>query len=90
MHLEVIRSPNAPLQGLYWAKDGDSPATAWERRDRLAARSPEPISPQPPERATPTLAEQLAWLEEIGFVSVDCYWKTYALALFGGYQPLAG
>lgn len=90
MHLEVTRPPNAPLHGLYWAKDGETPATAWERRDRLAARRPEPLPPQALERATPALGEQLAWLEEIGFVSVDCYWKTHALALFGGYRPLAG
>ena len=87
MHLEVIRPPNAPLQGLYWAKDGETPATAWERRERLAAREPEQMPRQPPEKTVPTLAEQLSWLNETGFVSVDCYWKTYSLALFGGYRP---
>jgi len=90
MHLEVIRPPDAPLQALYWAKDGEAPTTAWTRRERLAARRPELIPPLPPERATPTLEEQLGWLRDAGFVSVDCYWKTYALALFGGYRPLEG
>ena len=88
LHLEVVRPPNAPLQALYWAKDGETPVGAWERRERLAAPEPEPLPPAPAERAVPTLNEQLGWLRDAGFVSVDCYWKTYALALFGGYRPL--
>lgn len=87
MHFEVIRAPNLPLEGLYWAKEGTPGASAWERRERLAA-VPEPIPPRPPERAVPTLDEQLTWLREAGFVSVDCYWRTLPLALFGGYRPL--
>jgi tRNA (cmo5U34)-methyltransferase len=87
LHLEVVRPPNAPLQGLYWAKEG---ATAWDRRAQLAAPVPEALPPQPPERSVPTLAEQLAWLGATGFVSVDCYWRTFSLALFGGYRPLKG
>jgi hypothetical protein len=27
---------------------------------------------------------QVAWLREIGFAQVDCFWKWRELALFGG------
>jgi tRNA (cmo5U34)-methyltransferase len=30
---------------------------------------------------------QLAWLREIGFAQVDCFWKWRELALFGGVRP---
>ena len=36
----------------------------------------------------PALDEQLAWLCGAGFVSVDCFWRTLPLALFGGFRPL--
>ena len=88
LHLEVVRAPNLPLEGLYWAKEGAPDATAWARRERLAAADPAPLPPRPPERSVPALEEQLAWLGEAGFVSVDCYWRTLSLALFGGFRPL--
>jgi tRNA (cmo5U34)-methyltransferase len=30
---------------------------------------------------------QVAWLREIGFGQVDCFWKWRELALFGGVKP---
>ena len=29
-------------------------------------------------------AQQCAWLREIGFSDVDCYFKVFELAIFGG------
>jgi len=43
-----------------------------------------------PDRAANLLAPmetQLGWLREIGFVEVDCYWKWFELAIFGGRKP---
>jgi tRNA (cmo5U34)-methyltransferase len=37
-------------------------------------------------RLTP-VETQLAWLREIGFQDVDCYWKYYELAVLAGYRP---
>jgi SAM-dependent methyltransferase len=42
-----------------------------------------------PDRAANILAPleaQLAWLREIGYVQVDCFWKWFELAIFGGYK----
>jgi len=30
------------------------------------------------------LGDQLEWLREAGFKSVDCYWKYLDLSIFGG------
>jgi len=40
-----------------------------------------------PDRAANILAlveEQCRWLREIGFQDVDCFWKYFELAIFGG------
>jgi SAM-dependent methyltransferase len=40
-----------------------------------------------PDRAANILAsveDQCLWLREIGFIHVDCFWKYFELALFGG------
>ncbi len=36
------------------------------------------------------LETQCAWLREIGFADVDCYFKVFELALFGGNRPMQG
>lgn len=36
------------------------------------------------------LETQLAWLREIGFVQVDCTWKWFELAIFGGQRAREG
>jgi len=33
-----------------------------------------------------TLGDQLTWLSEAGFKSVDCYWRYLDLAIFGGFK----
>jgi ubiquinone/menaquinone biosynthesis C-methylase UbiE len=34
-----------------------------------------------------TVEDQIVWLENIGFVDVECFWQTEGRALFGGYKP---
>lgn len=44
---------------------------------------------QRPDRAANILApveEQCRWLREIGFRDVDCFWKYFELAIFGGFR----
>jgi tRNA (cmo5U34)-methyltransferase len=36
-----------------------------------------------------TLDEQLGWLREAGFSPVDCFWREFRLAIFGGFRNLA-
>ena len=34
-----------------------------------------------------TLAVQLGWLEEVGFVDVECFFRWFLFAVFGGWKP---
>jgi cyclopropane fatty-acyl-phospholipid synthase-like methyltransferase len=33
------------------------------------------------------IEEQCRWLREVGFADVDCCWKLFELAVFGGFRP---
>ena len=33
-----------------------------------------------------TVDEQILWLREAGFASVDCFWRDFSIALFGGFK----
>jgi SAM-dependent methyltransferase len=61
----------------YRANRGDTPsrdaiAEDWQRRPGKAKDIPA------------TVEDQCRWLRECGFVDVDCFFKAFALALFGG------
>lgn len=65
---------------------------AQEERQRGVKRSIEAIQAELQERLRvgdhqsymAPLGEQLAWLREAGFTSVECYWKYLNFAIFGG------
>jgi tRNA (cmo5U34)-methyltransferase len=38
------------------------------------------------DRMRPPLQEQMAWLREVGFQDVKCFWKSDRRALFGGFR----
>jgi len=47
----------------------------------------EPIENEDPSDRTLDVESQLAWLREIGFDDVDCYWKWLEMALLIGVRP---
>ena len=34
-----------------------------------------------------SIEDQLRWLRDAGYVHVDCYWKNFGFAIFGGMRP---
>jgi SAM-dependent methyltransferase len=47
----------------------------------------EPLESEDPSDRTLDVETQLAWLREIGFDDVDCYWKWLEMALLVGVRP---
>jgi SAM-dependent methyltransferase len=43
--------------------------------------------PDKSENILATVEDQCRWLQEIGYVDVDCFFKIFDLALFGGRKP---
>jgi hypothetical protein len=60
------------------------------RRERGEGVTPEQVRREileRPDRAANILApveEQCRWLRDVGFRDVDCFWKYFELAIFGG------
>jgi tRNA (cmo5U34)-methyltransferase len=60
----------------------DTPASQFCRAEWNLFRYPDP----PVDKPSP-LFEQLRWLQQAGFVAVDCFWMQAGHAIFGGYKP---
>src|SRR5688572_6285733 len=88
VNLEHVSSPNARIEEMFdeamtehlyerRREKGEDVTLAQVRRDFL----------ERPDRAANILApveDQCQWLRDIGFRDVDCFWKFFELAIFGG------
>src|SRR5205823_9928293 len=87
VHAEHVASATPALEALF--NDAMSEHLYHRRRENGEAVTLEEVLEQyldRPDRAANLLAPletQLAWLREIGFAEVDCYWKWFELAIFG-------
>jgi tRNA (cmo5U34)-methyltransferase len=91
VHAEHVASATPELEALF--DDAMSEHLWRRRRERGEEVTLEQVRYHfltRPDRAANILAPvetQLAWLREIGFVQVDCTWKWFELAIFGGQRP---
>ena len=89
VNVEHVASPDDLLEGLF---DDEMIACM----ARIQCRSIDEMALEHharPDKADNILAPvdtQLEWLRDIGFVHVDCYFKYFELAVFGGRKPPAG
>jgi tRNA (cmo5U34)-methyltransferase len=73
MNLEYVRAPSRALWPLYQhaARGADS---GFSMQIRSLRDYPGSVD------------EQLGWLREAGFSPVDCFWREFRLAIFGGFK----
>jgi tRNA (cmo5U34)-methyltransferase len=82
VNAEHVRGPSAGCEARYEA--------AWleaVRATGIDARVLDDARARMAQGHPATLAEQMAWLEESGFIEVDCAWKLWRYAVFGGIRP---
>jgi ubiquinone/menaquinone biosynthesis C-methylase UbiE len=91
LNCEHVASPSPRVEQLF---DDAMTEHLWQRRrERGEEVSPEQVRREfleRPDRSANILApveEQCRWLREIGFEDVDCFWKYFELAIFGGRKP---
>ena len=90
LNLEHVSSPTPLVEEMFNAAMVEHLYMC--RRERGEDVTPEKVSRdflERPDRAANILAPvevQCNWLREIGFVDVDCFWKYFELAMFGGFR----
>ena len=83
VNADDVLVPSGRLQQLYEAEWVRQVSELGVTVDQLAAARER----QKHDRLAP-LADQLRWLEEAGFIDVDCYYKYLTFSVFGGRRPL--
>jgi hypothetical protein len=90
LNLEHVSSPTP--RGEEISNDAMTEHLYLRRRERGEEVTPEQVRRdflERPDRAANILAsveEQCGWLRDIGFQDVDCFWKYFELAIFGGFR----
>jgi hypothetical protein len=46
-----------------------------------------PVTEEDPSNQCLSAAEQVSWLDQIGYKNADCYWKWREFALLAGFRP---
>jgi tRNA (cmo5U34)-methyltransferase len=88
VNCEHVASPTPALQRMF--EEAMSEHLCERRRERGEDVTPEQVYREyvaRPDREANILApveEQCRWLREIGYREVDCFWKYFELAVFGG------
>jgi ubiquinone/menaquinone biosynthesis C-methylase UbiE len=91
LNCEHVSSPTPHIEGLF--DDAMSEHLYLRRRERGENVTLEQVRQDfltRPDRAANICApveDQCQWLREIGFQEVDCFWKFFELAIFGGNRP---
>jgi ubiquinone/menaquinone biosynthesis C-methylase UbiE len=94
LNLEQVASPTPAVEALhhdyfidcvyeFQAKAG----TAKSRDDVVRAYATRPTRD---ENILASVADQCNWLRDLGFADVDCFFKIFELAIFGGRKPVTG
>lgn len=91
LNAEHVASSTPRVEAMF--DDAMSEHLYQQRQERGEDVTPEQVRREfleRPDRAANILApveEQCGWLREIGFGDVDCFWKYFELAIFGGFRP---
>lgn len=82
IHAELALGPTKTVEMLYQQRWKHHLESTDIGKDELAAIFERMASDRPA-----TLADQLSWLQEAGFVDVDCFFKHYNFAVTAGKKP---
>lgn len=93
INCEHVASPTPEIEGLFESAyiellwEGRTAAGETITREQIAKEYAARGDAE--ENRLTLLESQLRWLREIGFREVDCFWKWFELAVFGGRRPVA-
>jgi ubiquinone/menaquinone biosynthesis C-methylase UbiE len=87
LHIEHVASATPGAEALFDKLYIDS-ITAYTGKPRGEVAAAYHSRPDKADNKLERVERQLAWLEEIGFADVDCYFKWLELAVFAGAKPI--